>query len=109
MPRTVHAELNAHIAGRRSFAIHGDFITYRDAMRMRGDSRKRPTVLVTHECFETLPFEHIDSTGLLEANRIIAMASKPAEDEVEQSPAEEAAMFLISKELNGLIIEPAPF
>lgn len=111
LPLTVLAELKARVAGRGSFAVHGDFVTHRDAMRMRGDSHGRPAVVATHECFAVITPEDIDESGVLEVARIVKQASKVTEDPSPMSDKEESALILVSRDLHGLIIDqtPAPF
>lgn len=113
MPLTLEAELAAHLNGRRSYAIRGDYVTYRDAMRMRGDVRGRPTVIATHDCFAVIKPEHFDPrpSATTEITRILALASRATETQPVISAQESDALFAVSETLGGLIIsqEPAPF
>jgi hypothetical protein len=111
MPLNIHGELAARMAGRRTYGVHGDYLTHRDAFRMRGDAtRGRPTVIATHACFEAVRPDWFDTrdSAVREIRRILAMAEKS--DRVETAE-ESNAMLAIAETLGGLVIsqEPAPF
>lgn len=109
LPVTVHAEIEALRAGRRTYAVNGDYVTHRNAVRMKGDAvRGRPAVLATHDCHAIVRPEFLDETAVKEVQRIVSMASKSRND---VSAKEQESWHMVTEGLNALIIDmkPAPF
>lgn len=105
LPLSIAGELDALRCGRRTYAIQGDYVCHRNAMRMRGDARRgRPAILASHSCHEIVKPECYETGAVSEVQRMLRISAR---SDVPQREAD--GILAISETLNAVIIEPAPF
>jgi hypothetical protein len=103
VPLTLHAELNARLAGRHSFQIIAGTLAHRNQHRINHDiTRGRPPVFVEHHCHTPVKATDIDSTYLVVVNQFIDYCTPKPETTPDSDT--ETALFLVARQLNGRVI-----